>query len=366
MSEKYNIEELIIRFLQQDINEEELRYLESWLEEDAEHKSYFFGLKGISDSSRRSFFSKEEVNEASWQRMLARIEKDNMEISSYDKSHTYNLWLSLIKYVAVVAIAVGVGWGIKKIQGNTYLSNSKEKEVVYNEIHVQKGGRANTLVLSDGTKVILNAATTFRYPTSFGEKNRMVYLEGEAYFEVAKDSAREFWVHAGAMDVKVLGTSFNVKAYERLETVATTLVEGSVEVACAGKSFQIVPGEQFVYDKNNRVMDVRMVDTESYVSWKDGYYKFRQTTLEEIMETLSVWYGLNVFYVNESAKQVEFTGKVRRYEDARMLLDKFEQTGDVVFDIKGNNVFITIKQKKPFAREWNSFLVKARGMVWQS
>lgn len=138
MSEKYNIEELIIRFLQQDINEEELHYLESWLEEDAEHKSYFFGLKSISDSSRRSFFSKEEVNEASWQRMLARIEKDNIEISSYDKSHTYNLWLSLIKYVAIVAIAVGVGWGIKEFQGNTYLSNSKEKEVVYNEIHVEK------------------------------------------------------------------------------------------------------------------------------------------------------------------------------------------------------------------------------------
>ena len=126
MSEKYNIEELIIRFLQQDINEEELHYLESWLEEDAEHKSYFFGLKSISDSSRRSFFSKEEVNEASWQRMLARIEKDNIEISSYDKSHTYNLWLSLIKYVAIVAIAVGVGCGIKEFQGNTYLSNSKE------------------------------------------------------------------------------------------------------------------------------------------------------------------------------------------------------------------------------------------------
>ena len=122
----------------------------------------------------------------------------------------------------------------------------------------------------------------------FGKARREVFLKGEAWFEVAKDSAREFWVHAGAMDVKVLGTSFNVKAYERLETVATTLVEGSVEVACAGKSFQIVPGEQFVYDKNNRVMDVRMVDTESYVSWKDGYYKFRQTTLEEIMETLSV------------------------------------------------------------------------------
>ena len=246
-----------------------------------------------------------------------------------------------------------------------YKGKQKTPALVYNTIDIPIGGEYQ-LVLADGTKVWLNADSKLRFPVSFTAERREVYLEGEAYFEVAKDSAREFWVHAGAMDVKVLGTSFNVKAYERLETVATTLVEGSVEVACAGKSFQIVPGEQFVYDKNNRVMDVRMVDTESYVSWKDGYYKFRQTTLEEIMETLSVWYGLNVFYVNESAKQVEFTGKVRRYEDARMLLDKFEQTGDVVFDIKGNNVYITIKQKKPFAREWNSFLVKARGMVWQS
>ena len=246
-----------------------------------------------------------------------------------------------------------------------YKGKQKTPALVYNTIDIPIGGEYQ-LVLADGTKVWLNADSKLRFPVSFTAERREDYLVGEAYFEVAKDSAREFWVHAGAMDVKVLGTSFNVKAYERLETVATTLVEGSVEVACAGKSFQIVPGEQFVYDKNNRVMDVRMVDTESYVSWKDGYYKFRQTTLEEIMETLSVWYGLNVFYVNESAKQVEFTGKVRRYEDARMLLDKFEQTGDVVFDIKGNNVFITIKQKKPFAREWNSFLVKARSMVWQS
>ena len=145
------------------------------------------------------------------------------------------------------------------------------------------------------------------------------------------------------MDVKVLGTSFNVNAYEKLGKVAMTLVEGSVEVACVGKSFRIVPGEQFVYDKNSREADVRMVDTEQYTSWKDGYYKFRQTTLEEIMTTLSIWYEVNVFYQNESAKQVEFTGKVKRYEDIRVLLDKFEQTENVTFDIKGNNVFIKVR-----------------------
>ena len=138
-----------------------------------------------------------------------------------------------------------------------YKGKQKTPALVYNTIDIPIGGEYQ-LVLADGTKVWLNADSKLRFPVSFTAERREVYLEGEAYFEVAKDSAREFWVHAGAMDVKVLGTSFNVKAYERLETVATTLVEGSVEVACAGKSFQIVPGEQFVYDKNNRVMDVRM------------------------------------------------------------------------------------------------------------
>jgi hypothetical protein len=134
-----------------------------------------------------------------------------------------------------------------------------------------------------------------------------------------------------------------VKAYEKLGTVATTLVEGCVEIVCEGKNFRIVPGEQFVYDKDSRESDVREVDTELYTSWKDGYYKFRQAALEEIMTTLSVWYGLNVFYQNEDAKHIEFTGKVKRYEDVRNLLNKFEQTENVVFDIKGNNVVIRVK-----------------------
>ena len=97
MSEKYNIEELIVRFLQQDINEDELRYLKSWLEEDVEHKSYFFELKGISDSSRRSFFSKEGLNETSWQKMYARIEKLQEKEPSRDKLRTRNLWISWVK-----------------------------------------------------------------------------------------------------------------------------------------------------------------------------------------------------------------------------------------------------------------------------
>ena len=354
-----HINNLILSFLNRTISSTDLKVLKEWIDENEDNKAYFSEIQKIwlisSIYEKKNF---DKLKDRAFQQFKDRIAQKNQEQDIYISRPNWN---RIFYIAACIIIAFFAGIGVMYFTGNQRLSD----QTLSYSVESPRGSKLK-LSLPDGTSVWLNADSKLRFPVSFTAERREVYLEGEAYFEVAKDSAREFWVHAGAMDVKVLGTSFNVKAYERLETVATTLVEGSVEVACAGKSFQIVPGEQFVYDKNNRVMDVRMVDTESYVSWKDGYYKFRQTTLEEIMETLSVWYGLNVFYVNESAKQVEFTGKVKRYEDARMLLDKFEQTGDVVFDIKGNNVFITIKQKKPFAREWNSFLVKARGMVWQS
>ena len=128
-----------------------------------------------------------------------------------------------------------------------------------------------------------------------------------------------------------------------MESIATTLVTGSVEITCDNESFRIVPGEQFEYRKGLKLASVREVDTELYTSWKDGYYKFRQASLEEIMTTLSVWYGLEVFYQNEEAKRLEFTGKVKRYEDVGNLLRKFEQTENVVFNRKGNNVIIQLK-----------------------
>ena len=349
MSEKYNIEELIIRFLQQDINEEELHYLESWLEEDAEHKSYFFGLKGISDSSRRSFFSKEEVNEASWQRMLARIEKDNIEISSYDKSHTYNLWLSLIKYVAIVAIAVGVGWGIKKIQGNTYLSNSKEKEVVYNEIHVQKGGRANTLVLSDGTKVILNAATTFKYPTSFGEKNRMVYLEGEAYFEVAKDEEKPFVVKLNKQDITVLGTTFNVQAYKDESYSIVTLLSGRVmldafnELGESTSRMFLKPNQRALSDNKSGSVSLCDVNASFANAWVNGEYKFKDEPLLFICKRLENYYNVQIHLNDPRLEQIRYTGTFSLEQDIMDVFRIIDYEKQFAFKRVKRDIFITHK-----------------------
>ena len=230
-------------------------------------------------------------------------------------------------------------------EGNTLVYSVMQGvalEDTYNVLTVPVGGEFR-VILSDGTMVFLNSGSELRYPEVFRDGQREVFLKGEAWFEVAKDSVRPFRVHAGEMDVRVLGTSFNVKAYERMESIAMTLVTGSVEVTCNYKSFRIVPGEQFEYRRGLELASVREVDTELYTSWKDGYYKFRQASLEEIMTTLSVWYGLEVFYQNEEAKRLEFTGKVKRYEDVGNLLRKFEQTENVVFNRKGNNVIIQLK-----------------------
>ena len=230
-------------------------------------------------------------------------------------------------------------------EGNTLVYSVVEGDVqedTYNVLTVPVGGEFR-VILSDGTMVFLNSGSELRYPEVFRDGQREVFLKGEAWFEVAKDSVRLFRVHAGEMDVRVLGPSFNVKAYERMESIATTLVTGSVEITCDNESFRIVPGEQFEYRKGLKLASVREVDTELYTSWKDGYYKFRQASLEEIMTTLSVWYGLEVFYQNEEAKRLEFTGKVKRYEDVGNLLRKFEQTENVVFNRKGNNVIIQLK-----------------------
>ena len=230
-------------------------------------------------------------------------------------------------------------------EGNTLVYSVMQGvalEDTYNVLTVPVGGEFR-VILSDGTMVFLNSGSELRYPEVFRDGQREVFLKGEAWFEVAKDSVRPFRVHAGEMDVRVLGTSFNVKAYERMESIAMTLVTGSVEVTCNYKSFRIVPGEQFEYRRGLELASVREVDTELYTSWKDGYYKFRQASLEEIMTTLSVWYGLEVFYQNEVAKRLEFTGKVKRYEYVGNLLRKFEQTENVVFNRKGTNVIIQLK-----------------------
>lgn len=347
MSEKYNIEELIIRFLQQDINEEELRYLESWLEEDAEHKSYFFELKSISDSSRRSFFSKEEVNGASWQKMLARINKYQEKDPSLGKSRSRDLWISIIKYVAIVVVAVGTGWGIDEFQRNTDLSN--DKEIVYNEIQVQKGGRANTLILSDGTKVVLNAATTFKYPTSFDEKNRIVYLEGEAYFEVAKDEEKPFVVKLNKQDITVLGTTFNVQAYKDESYSIVTLLNGRVmldafnELGESTSRMFLKPNQRALSDNKSGSVSLCDVNASFASTWIKGEYKFKDEPLLSICKRLENYYNVQIHLNDPRLEQIRYTGTFSLEQDIMEVFRIIDYEKQFAFKRVKRDIFITNK-----------------------
>lgn len=216
------------------------------------------------------------------------------------------------------------------------------EKVEFNTLVIPRGSEYN-VVLADGTKVFLNAGSEISYPVVFAGDKREVKLKGEAYFEVRKDERRPFFVQAGDVQIQVLGTSFNVTAYPGRGRIETTLEEGKIQLTDGRESVEVSPGKQAIYDIEDGRFEVKQVDTKLYTAWKDGYYKFDQMTLEDIMETLALWYDLNVFYRNPGVKSLEFTGRLRRYDEVVSLFEKLEQTGLVVFEVNGKNVIIKEK-----------------------
>ena len=223
-----------------------------------------------------------------------------------------------------------------------YDAGMNVETIDFHTIRVPLGGEFN-LQLSDNTRVHLNSGSSLRYPVRFAGDIREVFLTGEGFFEVTKDEERPFVVKTEEVDVRVLGTSFNVNAYPDEKVVATTLVEGKIRVGYGSKNFDLDPGMQFVYDREDKTANVRTVDMELYTSWKDGYYVFYKETLENIMERLVHWYGVEVSYQNEELRKIEFVGRLHRYERIDYLLKRMADTQNVEFVINGNVVEVKNK-----------------------
>ncbi len=224
-------------------------------------------------------------------------------------------------------------------KGLNYLGDtSVVAEVNYNILRIPRGGEYS-ITLSDGTVVYMNSESELRYPVKFVGNERKVFLSGEAYFDVTSDKDHPFLVELKKSVVKVLGTSFDIRAYEDEDVVMTTLVRGKVAFLSGDKKVILNPGEQGILDQTGE-MEKRGVDTYLYTAWKEGVFAFQQERLEEIMKIVSRWYNVNVFWENESQKEVTFTGKMRRYDDFSKIVTMLEMTGNTEFEIKGNNIFI--------------------------
>ena len=214
-------------------------------------------------------------------------------------------------------------------------------ELRFNELEIPRGGEYKVR-LADGTLVYLNSATRMKYPVKFDEKERKVYLSGEAYFEVAKDPERPFFVEMEGVEVRVYGTSFNVNTHQK-GNVQTVLVKGSigVKVLSSGMESVIRPGQMAEFKQGNTKVDVKDVNVAVYTDWKDGIFRFENQRLEDILTVLSNWYDVDIFYQTVSVKELHFSGYMERYKDVSVILEAITLSTGVTFSIQGKTIIVS-------------------------
>lgn len=221
----------------------------------------------------------------------------------------------------------------------TQIPETTTREVIYNTLIVPRGGEYH-LTLSDGTKIWLNADSELRYPINFTGNTREVIIVGEAYFEVKKQAGKPFIVRTGLGNITVLGTQFNVSNYPEKEQLITTLVTGKVSCSLPdGRNMILSPDQQLTVNQNGAT-EIKNVKTCQVTSWKDGMFLFEDMRLEDILEQLTRWYDIHVFYTNESVKDLHFSGDLSRFKNIDTFIEMFEKSSDVKLTLKGKTLIV--------------------------
>lgn len=225
----------------------------------------------------------------------------------------------------------------------------EEKQEEWNKVVTSVGGEY-VVELSDGTRVWLNANTTFDFPVDFVRQERVVKLRGEAYFEVAKDAKRPFIVETEGTRTRVLGTSFNVKAYPDERYERTTLLEGSVEITLAESTgtpsprMVLEPGMQARWETGSRSLSVRAVDAEDAIAWRRGEFLFTEEDIQVVLQTLSRWYGVEFVSTDEKLETYTFSGMMSKDDKLGETLEILTLAGGPAFRIEGDKVYMSKKK----------------------
>jgi ferric-dicitrate binding protein FerR (iron transport regulator) len=216
--------------------------------------------------------------------------------------------------------------------------SGRDAAVAYNTLATPRGG-SYQLTLPDGSRVWLNSASSLRFPVAFTGGERRVTLEGEAYFEVTKNRLHPFIVQTHGIEIRDLGTRFNVMAYQDEPDIRTTLVEGAVQVARGLKNVLLKPGQQAIVGENaGGKIIVTPADMDAAVAWKAGYFSFHHTSIYEIMRQISRWYNVDVSYAD--SLDVSLNGHISRGVNASEVFRTLELTGELTFTIEGRRVIV--------------------------
>lgn len=261
-------------------------------------------------------------------------------LSREKKKHS--VWnVKLLRYAAVLLLPLVTGWTVYTVMEK----RSEEQVSVYAsqlaEVEAGPGQRA-CATLPDGTKVWLSSGSKISYSRDFNEHNRDVELTGEAYFDVTRNEAIPFMVDAGDLTIKVLGTEFDVKAYEDAATVSATLVRGSIEATTPGGTYRQYPDQKLVFNRSNgttQIIDVE--DTEMVSSWKEGVLYYDNQTLGEIAEDLHRIYGVNVIFEAPEMAKMKFSGSIPDgYSNVGTVLKYISIAASLKCNVDGDRVTI--------------------------
>lgn len=398
-----HISVLIAAHLQGNITDAQQAELENWLEQRPENRQHF-------DKAYQEYVLSENLRvyesadrDSIWRKTIARINADKKNEVPVRKLYPFRR-IAIAAAIATMIFGAGLFYNNLNIQGHTdqvvykhdiapgkagatlTLANGKKirlSDAVNGEVAKEAGiiitktadgqvvysvsssgdkvkqsdntlttakGETYKLTLPDKTTVWLNAASTIKYPASFNAlKERRVQLSGEAYFQVSKDKKHPFIVETNKQTIQVLGTHFNVNAYEGENKTRTTLLEGSVQVSThnpvpgeTGESETLKPNQQAIL--NGGKFHISDVDAQDAIAWQQGYFAFNSETLEEIMNRVERWYDVKVVFEDPSLKKETFIGSVSKYEQVSKVLRLLAGTNTVTFKIEGSTIRVSRKE----------------------
>ena len=315
--------QLIIEYLEGNISGTDLDRLLDWIDESAGNKEIYFRIKDTWDSKLRMKALRIPVRPL-WKASQPVGQRNGKRI-----------FIEVLKYAAVIVLTIGITLMFRE-------DRIVEKETAYHQLSVQNGKQSQVLVLSDGTKVWINASSSLRYPEYFSADQRSVWLDGEAYFEVVGNADQPFIVHTDMIDIRVTGTSFNVTAYKEDDRIITTLVEGSVSLWKDGQQLSgLQQNQQAVFGKKSRRLQLQDVDPSLYVAWKDGYYKIFDTSFEEISHRLEKMYDVKISFTDESLMKIPYSGTFAQEQSLREILEIMCSVKSFRYRIDHDRVYIS-------------------------
>ena len=319
-------EDIIIRYLENRCSEEDFVLINEWMKESDENAGELFRMEEIYQLGKFPFEEENLVAKAE-RRLGRRLEQENQKRQEVFKLKSVLRYAAAI--VGVIVLAAGLAY---------WFRNKAEELVVASAAH----GQVREMLLPDGTKVWLNQSSVLKYPRAFEGKERHVYLDGEAYFEVARNHEKPFTVKSQAMDVRVLGTSFNIKCRPDNSFAETTLVEGEVEVKDKSDKGRItlLPGQKAVLNRVTGRMQVKQVDPKMEIVWHNDLIPFEKSSIFQIAAALERFYGVKIILSPDVDSTNTYSGVLKKKDNIESVLNSLRNS--IPFNYKkvdDNNIF---------------------------